>query len=555
MPKTTTARKAPTSIQVTADPASLLNALSKTFTNGVNFAYELVQNGGRARATRIDLEYDPAKAVFCVSDDGIGIQNWNALLAMATSGWDEATVATCAPYGIGFLAGLFACEQIVVHSGACRIEAPTQELRALKPVLIQTVEERQGTRIELHGLSRPLPVDTVKRHLRGYPVPVTFNGDLMERPCTFDAADPSWRMTRLGPLRLNFLDNHRGGKIVDTDVQCFLQGFPILKSRSGWRDSDSSILHLDPLRYFGRLPDRDTLIDTAAAERDVRSVMKEEARAFLSEQKAALPPDQFVRLYHEACSRLDCLAMLSDVPFIPASWITRFDSQPALSRWDGDEDGLAPLGKGLIARERVPPVLLPCEYASVDDDTLPLALYAWAKGLPIIDPSARYAEDHWLAGHIPSEVGEDPSASDIACLESPVIATRPFWGARYCEGAITAVEQLVLDGPLGPVELPEGTSFVDDDGLIVTRTSTDDAVRLLSTFKDEDDRYDEEAYEEDCAAFAQAMGLLFGEAPAKLLQRLVNSIRGRTPEELRGKRFLLDIDNHGRMTVSDPPTA
>lgn len=89
----------PATVQVTTDPTWLLSALSKAFTEPANVCYEIIQNCGRADATQIDVEYDAEPGVLGISDNGCGITDWPVLLAIARSGWDEATRKTNLPYG------------------------------------------------------------------------------------------------------------------------------------------------------------------------------------------------------------------------------------------------------------------------------------------------------------------------------------------------------------------------------------------------------------------------------------------------------------------------
>lgn len=66
---------------------------------------ELIQNARRARATKVTIRNEEGGYVV-VQDNGSGIEDWNLLLDLGKSGWDETCVVSEDPAGVGFF---FAC--------------------------------------------------------------------------------------------------------------------------------------------------------------------------------------------------------------------------------------------------------------------------------------------------------------------------------------------------------------------------------------------------------------------------------------------------------------
>src|ERR1700730_7744027 len=62
--------------------------LRETFTKSTTFLGELLQNGRRAGATHLAIEWDADQNVMTVSDDGCGISDFKPLFLACKSGWD-----------------------------------------------------------------------------------------------------------------------------------------------------------------------------------------------------------------------------------------------------------------------------------------------------------------------------------------------------------------------------------------------------------------------------------------------------------------------------------
>lgn len=78
---------------------------------------ELMQNARRAKAIWVAFHYEEAAGRLIVEDNGIGIADLQRLLTIAESGWDAETVAREHPFGMGFLAVVYAAEHLTIESG------------------------------------------------------------------------------------------------------------------------------------------------------------------------------------------------------------------------------------------------------------------------------------------------------------------------------------------------------------------------------------------------------------------------------------------------------
>ena len=270
------------------NPANLVNSLRFSFTNSTTTLSELMQNARRAQATRVNFHYCPETKVLQVSDDGGGIDSIETLLSVAESGWDADLIVREHPFGIGFLSALFACRHLSVISKSGSIAVDTGEVLAFQPVTITPIKDWDGiTTITL--LEVNLEADNIasalRRFARGFPIPVLFNGENLERPAAMDSG-LDFVATDIGAVYLHGLQEPMGAQY---DFELFLQGLPIYSSRSFF-SSERHIIHLDSAKYHARLSDRDKLVDEDEVIRQVRHMLAVEIEQRLLLLKAALPP-------------------------------------------------------------------------------------------------------------------------------------------------------------------------------------------------------------------------------------------------------------------------
>jgi anti-sigma regulatory factor (Ser/Thr protein kinase) len=112
---------------------------------------ELLQNARRAGATRVHISFEESgdEPGFCkvtIQDNGTGIEDFQSLLSLGASGWNEATQAKEDPAGMGFFS-LCRSEVKVQSVNQSVIISPTVFLGKDAAEVRQTSEYVQGTRI------------------------------------------------------------------------------------------------------------------------------------------------------------------------------------------------------------------------------------------------------------------------------------------------------------------------------------------------------------------------------------------------------------------------
>lgn len=175
------------SVKLKVNEEALVRHLKFGFTHQATVLGELMQNARRARASRVAFDYDEAEARLVVTDDGIGIADLQRLLTVAESGWDAETIEREHPFGLGFLAAVYAAERITVESLGSRLSFATADLLAFQPLSIEPRPEMPGTRLVLDGVRIPHLEAALRQRARGFPIPVYYNGQALPRPHALDS--------------------------------------------------------------------------------------------------------------------------------------------------------------------------------------------------------------------------------------------------------------------------------------------------------------------------------------------------------------------------------
>lgn len=539
----------PQFVSVQSDTKTLLGGLQSTFTNSTTVLGELLQNARRAGATRVDIVLGEGSV--SVSDDGVGIDDFSVLLAIARSGWNEEVMTNESPYGLGLVSSFYACKRLTVASRGMGFSADTDKLLDLQPFEVRQMPSTLTTTVTLEGVCDALASvglsDCLRQMVAGFPIPVFLNGEELPRP---HALDDAFIPTASGFTTKSVL---KCGHIRTV----YLQGLPISKSVTsaastyrGYYDSDL-VIHLDPALYKGRMPDRDVLIDATTQSRNISRDVDAAAVAYLTELASSMGHKAFIEQHGARAAKLGMSALLNTIDFVPAEWLLEVSNFPrcetrhescyrdgtprAIKRSDIEAKGVYEIAESQSEGEN---------------------LNAWmyvhqAAGFALDIPADHLPKGHWLTGLI-----QPLSADDIQVVKGEALGDDVL-EVHHNDIHLGIVSSLTLqrlgaDGDqVGPAYPTFAVYDVEAEALTVTpQLQPRQAVNLVSDFTDGDDQYDDVAFdraENACWAMVQAVT---EKDPSKLLQNFLSEgLPFPVPHTLRGLGFRVEFDSDGKFVV------
>lgn len=311
------------SVRIAVNQGNLVKNLKFAFSNFSTFLAELIQNSRRAGASMVDIRLEGKSLT--VIDDGQGVQDFQKLFTIAESGWDAQTQSLENPFGMGFTSALFACEVLKVESCGQRLEARTLDLLEMRDFSLQAGEVASGTRLTLSNLTfDENRIGSALREIaRGYPIPIFFNGEELERPDAQDAQ--TFVATPVGAVSIRDLKGFGFGR----RTAVYLQGIRVLGSHSSRPDA---IVHLDSARYKAKLPDRNCLIDAEDKAKEIEAQVSAVAYSMLAELQGKMDPVEFANAYWRVASK--CAPdLLRELPVVPASEVDILDDLRCFADW------------------------------------------------------------------------------------------------------------------------------------------------------------------------------------------------------------------------------
>ena len=182
-------------VKLTVNAANLVRHLRNAFTRTDTVLAELMQNARRAGATSVAFQCDEATRTLSVEDNGRGLEDPQAMFSIGESGWDTETMTDERPYGMGFMAAIYAAERVVIASRGRRIDIDTSDLLDFQDIDVVADADgpAQGARITLQGwtLNDYQTKAALANYARGFPIPVLCNGEPLPRPDAIDM-ERSW---------------------------------------------------------------------------------------------------------------------------------------------------------------------------------------------------------------------------------------------------------------------------------------------------------------------------------------------------------------------------
>lgn len=553
----------------------LLDLLRNSFTNSTTFLGELLQNARRAGATRIDFtieDYEDGSRLVVV-DNGSGIRDWSGLVSICESGWDAETMADDKPFGIGFLSALCAAEFIDVVSNGDRMCCDTELLLSRQPTPV-TAEPSSvaGTTIGLSGItvsSKHLESD-LRSFVRGFPLPVTLNGEELERP---DADDDE-----------RFVDSPVGRVALATRQvrpTYYLQGLPVTgpSRRALVADSDDyetakailkttdagldygHVVHLDSRRFKARLPDRAQLLDMRESAALIAPVIRALLGAYVRQMKSVLDAAAFASRFDIALlERVGCLDLLNDIPLLASEkceWMTLDES--AILRSNTDDARRYWPHRPMVTKEEIEAadlVISRAQYNALcdtleeehqDDEMVSPTIIYLAHFNTVVIETSEYEAGHWIHPML-SEF--DNTSLSYRATGRVVTETLQSIHYRFRASICEAVE---MDGPLGTVRFDDwALPQADGKPVLLPATVNDDAFQTFISFWDsENDTFDPDYFNAMTSELIAQVRAIYCDDMSRVVAATLGESSISSLDTIRNKRFSVSFDEHGQLTVEN----
>ena len=247
-------------MKISVNEKNVLRLLADAFTNRTSYILELMQNARRAGAKQIHFGINTKDKTLTVTDDGIGIEDFEKLLVQCESGWGGEIQESDRPYGVGFLSAIMASTKFQVTSRGMRMTAVTEQLLNGQSAELNRVHDgvERGTEIVLWLKNGTDDIEgKIAVAARTFPIDVYLGFRPLPRPCALDTAKYKKEIPGVGTLAWS-------GALTSLTISLALQGLPITAEDRGWMNTTSDwTLHLDQSKFTGRMPDRDLVKDFA----------------------------------------------------------------------------------------------------------------------------------------------------------------------------------------------------------------------------------------------------------------------------------------------------
>jgi hypothetical protein len=539
-----------TSVAMKVNQENLVKSLKFSFTNRSTVLGELMQNARRAGASQVSFNYDQATGTLAVADDGCGIDDIEALLTVAQSGWDGEVMTEEHPFGIGFLSALYACEHLSLVSKCGRLAALTADVLSFQDLEVDTSVNWLGkTIITLTGFG--LDADKIDKELKtlaeGFPIPVFYNGESLRRYAAFDVvlersiSGLEFVETEIGWIHLHGIKGLSEIPCDDGYFKVYLQGLPIYENTSWSRGVEKvHIIHLDSARFYARLPDRDKLIDEREVVTLIQAVLNHFARQRLVALKASMAAEAFVEIF-ETLKFWKCLDLLNDVGFLPKQVVEIIDSYPVCSTEVYAPFTVhpeKPVPRSAIVGRKV-------EVVEIDDDIQydgsARYMFAWLRDSLIY--RGNLDEGHWIHSMVRCLSAEEVTVELVDETHSAGFNGSWVWvNVDFCEAY-----RIKVGGDV--VEIFDHAYYQGSDhGETVVMPRGDrssSVIEQVATFKSEYDDYQQATHDSDCNAFFSFVVANTTTDPAEAMGQLLPEFTG--CPSLFGKAFVVSLDDIGKV--------
>ena len=526
-------------VRVRVDAAGALRNGRFAFTNRYTLVTELLQNARRAGASTVRVEHDPAGKRLVVADDGCGVQDFQRLLTINESGWSEDTVEAERPFGIGFSKCLYAASRVSVKSRGRQLSFECDQALRMSELIVEPCADAPavGTVVDLDGVDLPRLSEYIDRLTRGFPVPVSYNGQSQKRAHAI--GHRGFTATQAGLLSLSGLTDGS----LPSGTYLYLDGHPVgeLGVEFLGRECDVDVLHLDSRKFAARLPDRTSLIDAEEKRLLIEAARDALWRQVLLERKRALPADEFVERYFQVAERYSLKDVFDDLELVPRQVCWSVGAYPTAT--GGQEEYFVPVPAHVrkadidAGRTRI------AEIDALEDPGFPTLMYARAANLLLVD-SWRLGAGHWLRQGIRRLGTEQVEVVATGAVHREVIldGVYVYQKVLMCEGieirhgadAVRITSEAVFDGKRA--WLPDGCC-------------NGELVKQLAPYTDGNDVFDETGCGLDAQTLVRAITVSRCADAAGVLAFLLHSMKLQDYELLAGATLRVVIAPTGNVTV------
>lgn len=523
-----------TPIKIEINEKNLIANLANVFSDSTKVLLELLQNARRAGSDRVEIIYDGKN--LSVRDYGKGIDDLAELFHLAKTGWDKSISDQENAFGMGFFASLYAAKRLRITSNDWCLEVDCEEMLSggsFSPVPAPSNDINEGTLVELFDLGSMKTVTNLKKLLRGFSIPVFYNGEEIERRYSREQLIEDGYAVVSATLGTIFVPDGSW----DTSMEVFLQGCSVMPDLGNGKPT---IVHLND-NVPARMPDRDRLIEPT----EVLTSLNRELVAYfvarlylLREQESA---EEMVAQYWmpmvtfapELTLGMDLvpLAILSQYEVCPMWEVSaraeltvpcESEDTQVISKTDL-ESKLVIHGDHIVPGE--------CE-------DFVLQMYAYQNNAYFL--TGNLPDGHWLKNSVKTFDGTE---FNVEIVEPGKCQT---WSSAWVCAPIQlcqAFEISVPDTNLPTVRITDNacflqrTSAIDASGAEVTNyvvlypegESSGEVVAQLSRYETEFDEYQLDAEEIDEANLAYFVRRMRADSPAKILQTVLAEL----PQDVR----------------------
>jgi len=336
--------------------------MGQSFQSSYSFLGELMQNARRAGSTEVRFLASYEGRALEVIDNGCGIENFQDLIELCTSGWKEEDIQLSErPFGMGLFSLFYACAHITIRSRGQVLAISLDDVvneRALH-VRHDDVPVEQGTRILMTGLNDALLpkewkegqewklITQLRAYAEGFEIPVLLNDVVLPQPCA--RRNIAGQITAVGWIFIDGVHTKSGTVSLGShDTSYFLQGLPI-ESTGGRRGRN--IVHLDSERFIPVMPDRARLQDSGAQLAKVHETAVGLVKDFLVTQKERLDPQTFLSQYFYLLRQLNVMYLINDIGLLPVEALRRVNE--VSNRMDATSEALYSRDYAFVSRQGI----------------------------------------------------------------------------------------------------------------------------------------------------------------------------------------------------------